>query len=349
MLFVTIFVFIFILSLIMICHEYGHYLGAKITHVPVRQFGIGFFKPILKWKRKETQFSINILPLGAFVDVLGLDNPKEKKKEAYWNQSVNKRFIIASFGVLFNLLLAWIFLTFSLWLFALLPSKHFVIIQEVKPQSAAETAGLKAGDIIVAGNGQNFPTAEEVTQFTKAHRNEIVTLKIKHNGKEVEKKIQLGSDTEAPLGIAMTDSGFEEKIPFYQAPITALKTLGQATYTTFAYLGRLIISPFIKEKVPLAVSGPVGIYGIIAQFTEVGLVYLLRIAAFFSLGIGIFNLIPLPALDGARMIFLMLEKIFGRKVIKPEVENTLHSVGFVFLIALMLLVTYNDIVGLIRK
>ncbi len=349
MLILSIFAFIVILSFVFISHEYGHFVAAKIAKVPVLRFGIGFFKPIFKWKKKETQYSINVLPFGAFVDVLGLDTPKDENKNSYWKQSVFKRFLIASFGVLFNFIFAWILLTISLWIFAIFPPKSFVMIQDVKKGSPAEITGLKQGDIIVSANGEVFKTAEQISQFTQSHKNQEINLKIKRSGKETDKQIKLSEDVEAPLGVSMADAGVEEKVAFYKAPLIALEVLGAAVYATFAYLGRAVASVFTHVKVPLEVSGPVGVYGIVSQFTSLGFVYLLRISAFLSLGVGIFNLLPIPALDGARIIFLILEKIFGKKVIKPETENTIHSVGFMFLIAIMILITYNDITRLLGK
>lgn len=349
MLILSIIAFIVILSFLFISHEYGHFLAAKRAGVPVLRFGIGFLTPLIKWKRNETEYSINILPFGAFVDVMGMEDPNNKDNRSYWSQSIGKRILIAAGGVISNFFWAWVLLTISLWIYAALPPKNFVLIQEVKKESSAEQAGLKQGDLIISADGLVFKSAEEISSFTRSHKDQTVKLIIKRSGKDVEKNVKLGADPEAPLGISMSDAAFEDKVAFWKAPLISIEVLGQAIYMTAAYFGKAIASIFTHTKVPIEVSGPVGIWSFVSQFTALGIVYLLRLAAFLSLGIGFLNLLPIPSLDGSRIVFLLLEKIFGKKVVKPEVENTIHTVGFIFLMLIMVLITYKDITRLMGK
>ena len=348
MLFITIIAFILILSFLFLTHELGHFLAAKRVGVPVLEFGIGFPPAILKLKRKETTYSLNIIPFGAFVRILGMDDLKEKNPKSYWNQSILKRFLIAFGGPLSNLFWAWIILTISLWIFLVIPAKNFIVVQEIVPGSPAEQAGIKQGDLIVKGDDLIFGKSEEVTQFTKSHKGEEAEIVIKRFGGEIKKQVRL-SNKEAPLGIAMIDASSGEKTPAIKAPLTSLLILAESIYITVLYMGKAIVAVFTPQKIPFEISGPVGVYGYVSQFATMGYYYLFRLTAFLSLALGFFNLLPLPALDGGRLTFLILEKIFGKKVVRPEIENTIHSVGFIALLGIMILITYKDIINLIKR
>jgi len=279
-LFVTILAFLFILSFLFFTHEFGHFLAAKRAGVPVLEFGLGFPPTVFKWKKGGTLYSINLIPFGAFVKILGDAEPKNKNPKAYWNQRVGRRFLIASGGLLANFFWAWLILMISLWIYAALPAKNFVIIQEVVKGSPAYLSGLKSGDLIIKGDGQVFETSEEVSQFTKSHKNQEVLIVIRHFGKEVEKKIKLADTTEAPLGIKMVDAAGAEKVAIWKAPFISASILGQAVYLTAAYLGRAIASVFTGVKVPFELGGPVAVFGFVSQFSSMGFLYLFRLAAF---------------------------------------------------------------------
>lgn len=349
MLFLTILAFIIILSFLFFTHEFGHFLAAKRAGVPVLEFGFGFPPRLFKWKKGETVYSINLIPFGAFVNILGLDEPKNKTPASYWNQSVWRRLLIAFGGILANFFWAWLILTISLWIYLVLPPKNFVLIQEIAKNSPASTVGIQPGDILVKGDGQLFKKAQDVVQFTKSHKSQEVTITIERFGKQTEKKIKLSDNTEAPLGVGMADAGLGEKVPFWQAPFTSFQILGQAIYATALFFGKTIGSIFVTAKVPAEITGPVGIWGFVAQFTAMGFLYLLRLLALLSLALGFTNLLPLPALDGGRIIFLLLEKLFGKKVVNPETENMIHGVGFMILIGLSILIAYKDILRLMGK
>lgn len=341
-------VFLILISFLFFTHEFGHFLMAKIAKVPVLEFGFGFPPAIFKWKWKETVYSLNAIPFGAFVKVLGMENPKEKDPRAYWNQSVFKRLLISVGGIVSNFFWAWFILTLCLWLYLFVPMKNHIIISEVQKGSPAEVAGLKEGDIVIKGNGTEFTNSKEVRDFTHLYQNQKVSITIMRFGKKIEKEIVL-REGEAPLGIAMLDTSLESKIPFWRAPFVSALILGQGVYLTASYLGKLIISPFTKEKVSVEIGGPVAIWGYVSQFINLSWLFLLRLCAFLSLGLGFFNLLPLPALDGGRIAFLAGEGIFGKKVVTPEKENTIHTIGFIFLLLLSVLIAYNDIVRILKK
>lgn len=348
MLFITIAAFLFILSFLFFTHEFGHFLAAKKAGVPVLEFGLGFPPRLFKWKKNETLYSINLIPFGAYVKVLGMEDLTEKSPKSYWKQTVLKRFLITVGGSGANFFWAWVILTISLWIFLAIPAKNFVIVQEVVKGSPAETAGLKQGDLIVKADGLVFQKSQEISEFTKSHQGQETKITIRRFGKDIEKQLRL-SQGEAPLGIAMIDAASGEKVSAFKAPFVSAVVLAQSIYLTVLYLGQAIIAIFTPAKAPFEVGGPVAVYGYVAQFAQMGYFYLIRLAAFLSLALGFFNLLPLPALDGGRLTFLILEKIFGKKVLRPETENTVHSIGFIALVGLMILITYKDIAQLIKR
>jgi len=345
---ITTLIFIVVLSFLFLTHELGHFIFAKKTGISVVEFGLGFPPRLFKWKKGETTYSINLIPFGAFVRLLGLEDPKNKDKKSYWRQSVGKRFLTASGGILGNFFFAWLVLTISLLILNFVPVKEFVIVQDVEKNSPAYQAGIKQGDLLISANGVFFKNSLEVSQFTKSHKGEKIKITIKRFGKEKTKEVQL-RNAEYPLGVAMIDASLGKQNVLWKTPIDALVMLGDAIYLTTEYLIRSIVSVFMGPRVPLQLGGPVAVWGVVSQFYSIGFIYLLRLVAFLSLGLAFFNFLPLPALDGSRLVFLVLEKIFGKKIIKPNAENTIHNVGFVLLIFLSIIITYNDIMNLIRR
>jgi len=348
-LFLQIIIFLLLLSFLFFTHELGHFLAAKKANMVVTEFGFGFPPRLLKWRKGETIYSLNLIPFGAFVQILGQDEPKNQHPRSYWSQSVGRRFLTAIGGIASNLVWAWLLLTLVLWIQVVTPPKNFIVIEEVVKNSPAEQVGLKVGDLIIKGDGLVFETAAQLSQFTRSHLNKEVTLVVRRFGKEIEKKVKLTGKPDAPLGIAMSETSTRLKIPFWKTPIEAAIILGESVYLSLAYLGKAFLSIFKGPKIPFEVGGPVAIWGLVAQFNALGPLYLLRLAAFLSLGLAIFNFFPFPGLDGARLFFLSLEKLLGKKLVRPEMENAIHGFGFVILIGLSFFIAYKDILRLMER
>lgn len=334
--------FLFILSFIFFTHEFGHFLMSKIFGVKVLEFGFGFPPRAFGIKKGETIYSLNFIPFGAFVKILG-EEGKSEDKRALCNQPLFCRFLVASAGILSNFFWAWLILTISFWIYYFLPVKNFVLIQEVLANSPASAVSLKPGDILLSADGVDFKKAEEVSQFTKAHQGEEVRLLISRFGRKIEKKVKLTTG-ERPLGISMFETAGEEKVPILKAPLASAFFLGQGIYISFVYLIKMILG-----RVPFELGGPVAVYGIVKQFSAMGFLYLFRLAAILSLALGFFNFLPLPAIDGGKMAFLTLERIFGKKIVRQETENLIHGLGFVLLILLSILIFYRDLLRLLER
>ncbi len=369
MLILTIVLFIAILSILVLVHELGHFYVAKKNGVKVEEFGLGYPPRICGWYKSsktgkwrffwgnnndcrkdisDTVYSINYIPLGGFNKLLGEDE-EIKSKDSFSEKPAWIRFKIIIAGVILNFLLAWIL--FSVWLW-LVPANitNNVIVTGVEKESVAAEAGLKQNDFIIKVNGEKLENGDQLGEFTSEHKGQEVTITIKKYNKEEYLRVKL-SDGEHPLGISMADTGGEvQKYPWYLVPLVALEEMVAIIWISLSFIWQLILSVFTDVQAPTeAVSGPVGIFVFLYQTVYFGWLYVLKFAALLSLALAFFNILPIPALDGGRLAFIIPEIIFKKKVVAEKIENTIHIGGFFILIALIILVTYNDIVKLIAK
>ncbi len=359
---IFIIVFVIVLGIMVLAHEFGHFLAAKMLGVKVEEFAFGFKPTLFSWVRGETKYMFNAIPIGGFVKLKGEEGEEmmfssdqevkvsKKDPRSFAAQKPWRRAVIASAGVFANLILAWLLLTIWLIVTSYRPSPPAVFVASVIKDSSAHRADIKAGDILIAGNGQKISNTEELKSFTKANKGKEVTLTVRRFGKDQQKRIDLSQNEEAPLGVVIEDMAGTEKIPWYQAPYYALVIIGNIIAVVFVFLWELIKSLFGGAPVEAAseISGPIGIYGLLSQMVSIGFVHVLRFVAILSLSLSIFNILPIPALDGGRLLFIGLEGLFGKRVIKERMEAALHTIGFAILVALLLVVSYRDIVKLIR-
>jgi len=347
----TILLFIAILTLVVLVHELGHFLAARSLGIRVEEFGIGFPPRLMKIKKKKTIFSINAIPLGGFVKMLG-EEEEVKSRDSFSEKPVGQRFLVLVSGVLANFILAILIFTFIFTVGAPLIAStsldhpwakritHEVKVMFVKEKSPAAKIGLAPGDTILSIEGRKFESGAEVSDFTKKMAGKNVRLVIKKNGQEQSISVTLDK-SEAPLGIApliITTVSYS----WYQAPIIAFYESGRIIKNTIFSLGRMVKNAFTTRKFPQEVAGPVGIFFLTSEAVKLGWRFVLIFIAFISLSLAIINILPFPALDGGRLIFLGIEKLRGKRV-SPRIENVIHLVGFVLLISFILFITYFDI------
>lgn len=369
MLIIAILIFILILSILVLVHELGHFWVAKRNHVRVEEFGFGYPPRIFgiykstktgKWrffsrtndsKRddiNDTIYSINSIPFGGFVKLLGQEG-ESKAKESYCQKSPWVRAKIIASGALANFLLAWILLTIWFWIIPKnLPNQ--VVIISVDKNSAAAEADLKPNDFIIKLNDKNIMDVQTLQNITKENKGNEVKLTVRHYGREEVKDVKL-SDSAAPLGISLAESGTGDipQIKWYQAPYYAILEIGSVIWLTLSYLGAMIASLFGGAKIATdMVSGPVGIFSFLYQIIYLGSGFVIRFAAMVSIAVGFTNLLPLPALDGGHLAFIVGEMVRGKKIMKVQWENALHTAGFIILLILFVIITYNDISRLIK-
>ena len=327
---------VLIFGILIFVHELGHFLAAKHFNIKIHEFSIGMGPAVWKKRKGDILYSLRALPIGGFVKMEGedfeSDDDRAFNKCAPW-----KRIIVLIAGAFMNILLG--FLIFVL-AFSLVPKMSVPVVREVVEGSAAQTAGLAAGDKIVSING------------AAVHLQSDVSFEMYRNG-GAEAKIEVLRDGKK-MTFYLTPQNEDGRYIVGYYPATAKRTVGSVLQDSFYYnffvIKVVYVSLFELIAGHVAVSdmsGPVGIVSEIGQAVKYGFADVLNFAGLIAVNLGVMNMLPLPALDGGRAVFALIEMI-TRKKVKPEVEGYVHTIGFLLLIALMVFVTYSDIVKLIK-
>lgn len=353
----TIIIFVIILSLLILIHELGHFVVAKLFGVQVDEFGIGFPPKITDFKRGTTSYSINWIPLGGFVKLKGEQGENPKDHDSFINKKIYKRILIVSAGVVSNFVLAAVLITigFMIGLPQIvdqeLPnakiSDHRIQIVMVLENSPAYEAKLQAGDIILSVNNQAFETAEKLKEYIKKQKENEISMLIKRGEEiltvDVVPEI-LKQTNNFGIGVALAETALVS-YPFHIAIIKGATYTFILTKTILIAFYDLLHNLIVSHEVSVELAGPVGIAVLTGRAAKLGFVYLLQFMALLSLNLAIINFLPLPALDGGKTLFIIIEKIRG-KPINQRVENFIHSLGFALLLLLVLVVTFRDILKL---
>lgn len=332
---------VFVFGLLVFFHELGHFFVAKLVGIKVIEFSLGFGPKIAGVPGTETQYNLRLLPLGGFVRMAGME-PNEELDEGDELRGFNKKTIGQRIAVIFagpfmNFLLAALL---AALIFGFHGIPDGVVTIDILPDSPAMQAGLMPGDKILSINGQLIKNQEELIGLISSHPNENIEITVLRNNVEQQFNIHTAVD-ESGAG----------KVGFVVGPGTRKIGLLQSIGQGFAWTGQitLLILDFISKMIfgqaPADFGGPVRVVSEIGKAAEVGIFYLLQLAAFLSINLGLFNLFPIPALDGSRILFLFWEKLRGRPV-DPVKENFIHLVGFGLLLLLMVVITYNDILSI---
>lgn len=374
----TAIVFIFILSILVLVHEFGHFIVAKRMGVWVEEFGIGLPPRVLGKKIGETIYSINLLPFGGFVKLHGEDQVDEKaeikeRKRAFFTRSVSQRALIIIAGVVMNAILAiaiyysfFAISNFKTELPLLFDYKFFavdqrnrteIIITNVSSNSPAEKAGIKTLSKISEINGSEIKSEQDFLGIIKENKDKKVAIKLqdlKTLGSYDAEVIPRANPPagEGPLGVSFSPA--QTAVLSYDKPLQKIFSgiihpVNLLAYN-FRIFQKLIALSFAeKSATPVgeAVSGPVGIASVVGSILEIPnlkekILQSLNLVGLISISLAFFNVLPIPALDGGRLLFIGIEAVLGRKV-RPKIEVITHQVGFIILILLIILVTYNDL------
>lgn len=340
----TIIYFILILGVTIFIHELGHFICAKKAGIYVYEFSLGMGPLLKKWKRKndETEYSIRLLPLGGYVSMAGetIDDdenvPASKKLQ---NKTWVQRFATIIAGIVMNFILA-IVIFFIVALIAGAPGSK-AVISSVEENSPAYNAGLKEGDEIIKLNGDKVDS--DILMLKLMVNNEkSIRLTVKHKDGSSENLIMTpeeivnGDEISYKFGFGMTNEvkkGLFESIKYSFRKFKSL--IIQMTYT----IGYLFTGKISLDNL----SGPVGIYSVVGETAKAGFINVIYLLGYISLNVGFMNLLPIPAFDGGRLFFLIIEKIKGSPV-SAKFENFVHTMGMILLIGLMILITYNDLI-----
>lgn len=335
----TLIYFIILLTVTIFIHELGHFIFAKKAGVHIYEFAIGMGPIIYKWKRKndETIYAIRLFPIGGFVSMAGEDiDPDEKidHNKLLHTKTKLQRFLVITAGVAFNFILAFT-IFFGIALFKGAPQNN-PVIESLNEKYEIVTSGLQKGDEIKKINGKKISSIDRLMLEIMLKNKEKITLEIEREGQEKTFTVK-GQKEEKSYKY-----GFQLQNEVEKGILPSLKFAATKTYNMLEQMVIVIKSLVTGELSLNSLSGPVGIYNIVGESSKAGLVSFLYLTALISINIGFINLIPTPALDGGRLLFLIIEIIRGKKV-DPKIENAFHTIGFMFLIGLMIIVTFSDL------
>lgn len=332
-----------IIAILIFVHELGHFIAARRVGIPVHEFSLGFGPKLLSTRRGETDYSLRLIPLGGFVRMAGEEPGDMENPDGFNTRTPWEKMQVSFAGPFMNFVLAVLIYIYAFAVIGVAQPIDDAIIGEVLKDKPAYEAGLKAGDRILAVNNHKINSWNQFVdsiQRNPAGKELQVTIS-RNQETKVLSMVPVESDGKPIIGV-VNQFTFER-----QGILTAIKMGFIQTYhMTGAMISSLgmIFTGAVSTK---DLAGPVGITNLVGQAANSGLVYLLSFSAFLSINLGFLNLLPIPALDGSRIVFAVVEAI-RRKPMNPEREGFIHWVGFLFLMLLILVVTYNDIVRLIK-
>jgi regulator of sigma E protease len=367
-------VFLLVLSILVLVHELGHFLAAKIFGIKVEEFAFGlpFTRPILRFKRGETQYSIYPLFFGGFVRLLGEETNVEIGSEDkdygrdFWSRGKKQRLMVVLAGVVMNMVLALV--SFGI-LYSMVgvptQSKSKVTVVDVAAGSPAEAAGIKPNDRVVGVEDKEIVSTDQFGRLMKSWSELEVNLTVERGPvtvlfegiaegqvetvKTVAKPREKPPEGQGSLGVTIIDYPYLEMTRCRVASINCLGAIvEQGVRSAGVWIGRVVDGlrsigkSLVAGKAPEGVSGPVGIYQLTGIVAAEGWLPLLELVAVLSVNLAVFNILPIPALDGGRMLFIWLEYILKRRI-KAETEQKVNSIGMTFLLTLMVLISLQDV------
>jgi regulator of sigma E protease len=339
----TIVIGVVALSVLIIVHELGHFIAAKATGVPVEEFGIGFPPRAYGRKWRGTIYSINWIPFGGFNKIAGEVDPAVPKGLA--SRSYGVRLLVLGGGIVMSLLLPFVLLSLAYMVPHDIVSGR-VVIEDVSPNSPADIAGILPGDAIISVNDNPLRNASELSRYVQLNLGKEMTLSLEHADATIE-TVSLTPRWRPPEGegsMGVIDIQTEDAVIVSESyPPWEAIPLGARSCIEALVLYKNGIFGMILGTIPFTPAGPVGIVQIAGEAAQSGVSPVLELTAFISIAIAITQLIPFPALDGGRMLFVLLEWIRRGKRVSPRTEGIVHSIGFMVLLALLVLITYQDI------
>ncbi len=346
--FITLILLIFILGLIILVHEFGHFITAKKSGVHIYEFSIGMGPIIRTHKGKDgIDYNLRMFPIGGFVSMAGEvyedDDTKKIPKEKFMcNKKWYQRLLILAAGVINNFILAIVILFFMglIWGAQSLEPK----IGEVMSDYPAYSSGLKEGDVILAINGKNVSTWDQAQ----------IRLYLKNDKEYYTFKVRTSDNTEKTIKITpkkvKNEDGSEQQVFGFKIAqeketgfLASVKYAFTKFYSLISTMGMTVANLFTGKIALNSLSGPVGIYHVVGDSISVGLSQVVYLIAFLSINVGLINILPIPAFDGGRILFLIIEKIKGSPV-NANFENWCHTIFFFLLILLMIYITVFDII-----
>ena len=326
---------ILIFCVLIFVHEFGHFAAAKACGIKVNEFAIGMGPAFFKKQKGETLYSLRVFPIGGFCAMEGEDEDSEDDR-AFNNKPAWKRAIVLVAGAFMNLVAAVVLMI----IIACWSGQATTVIDQVLDDSPAYAAGIQAGDEITAVDGKKTDNWNDILTAIGGKKDETVEITLIRDGSELSVTAAAEYDDES--GRAKIGIKPEIKHNVIAGFGAGVKNTGKMTVMMYDTIRQLITGDVsVKE-----LSGPVGIVYAVNDTAKAGVIYVVYLSALLSLNLAIMNMLPLPALDGGRLLFLLIRKITGKRV-TDEMEGRIHFIGIVLLMLLMVFVTWNDIVKFI--
>lgn len=341
------------ISVLILIHEVGHFLMARFFGIWVEEFGLGLPPKLFSKKIGETVYSVNLLPMGGFVKLHGEEegsmrhNKIKKPKRAFFKKPWWQKSLVLIAGVLMNFLLATAIISYLFVQGVPYPDK--VQITQVSKNSPAEVSGFKDNDLIISVDGNKVSQILEVTKLISERLDKKTSFVVQRTVEEKSEEVTLEAiprknppQGEGALGVVLSQVMGIKRYPFYTAPFYGLKSAVEMSY----FLTKSIVGVFWDFlsgfRVPKDVAGPIGIYQLYGEARKYGLSAILELSGLISLNLAVVNLFPIPPLDGSRLMFIVVERITGKKL-KKEWEEKLYQISFLLLILLFILISVQDI------
>lgn len=328
---------ILVLSILVFFHEFGHFITAKMMQIKVNEFSIGFGPKIVDFEKGETIYTLRLFPLGGFVKMEGEDE-KTVDERGFSNKSIWHRMSVVLAGPIMNFVLA----IFLIWLIAFFAGIASTTIDSVIPSTPAEKAGLKQGDKIIRINNNDIKDWQQVVDIISRSSGNKLYFDINRDGVMLSYEIipvieneQIG-ETQVKRAVI----GIKSQIIKYQLIDSFIFAFKRTVWFTASIIGGIVM--MIKGTTAVEITGPIGIIHLVGEAAKYGIFNLLQLASYISINLGLINLLPIPALDGGRIIFILVELIRGEPL-DPDKEGLIHFIGFAFLMLLMALIIFKDL------
>jgi len=345
---------VFVFGLLIMIHELGHFLVAKWAGVKVLEFSFGFGPKLVGYRGQETHYAIRLFPLGGFVRLHGIDaETDESGKEiiappddpkSFMHKKVWQRVAIIAAGPIMNFVLAVVLFVLVFAFMGIPVQSQANVVGSLVEGKPAQVAGIKPGDRIISVQGVPTPDWNLLTNAIHSRPGQSIHLVVERGGEQ--QSFTINTEKDAQTGYGMI--GIVPDLVYQHASILQSASFGLARTADFTKYIVVTLVQMITRQIPADVGGPVMIAKAIGEGAQQGLANLLGLTGVISIQLGLLNLFPIPALDGSRIVFLLVEGVRG-KPLKPERENLIHLVGFVLLLLFAVLITYHDIVRLIGK
>lgn len=327
------------ISLLILIHEFGHFLAARKFGLIVEEFGFGFPPRLFAKKIGETLYSLNLLPFGGFVRLYGENQwekvDAEKQKRSFFVQPAWKRALVIIAGVVMNFVIGWILMS-TVFMFG---TPRALLVSEIIPGSPAEQVGIMQQDVL-----RGFENASGFISYIDQNRGKEITLTVVRQGKELEFTATPRLTGVGALGVAVIEAGIERH-SFLSSFWEGLKASGAMIVGILGALVNLVWGVITQGKVLIDFVGPVGIFGIANEAGSLGFIYLVQLLAMISLNLAVLNIFPFPALDGGRLLFIAIEKVKGSPI-NLEWEKSANAIGFLLLLVLIIAVSIHDVIKL---